>query len=154
MEITEVRIFSRQAEDKKLKAFATITFDDCFVVRNIKIIEGAKGLFVAMPSRKIKESCPKCGFKNPARVKFCGQCAATMPQIALPTESAEDRNQRQSEHRDIAHPITAQCRDLIQKKVLEAYNTQEADAPQAPKTYSEKPVPGTEPFGSGDIDLG
>jgi stage V sporulation protein G len=154
MDITEVRIFSREAEDKKLKAFATITFDDCFVVRNIKIIEGTKGLFVAMPSRKIKESCPKCGFKNPARVKFCGQCASTMPQTALPMESAEDKNQRQSEHRDIAHPITAECRDLIQKKVLEAYRAQEAGVSQAPKTYSEKPVPGTEPFGSGDIDLG
>jgi stage V sporulation protein G len=154
MEITEVRIFSREAEDKKLKAFATITFDGCFVVRNIKIIEGTKGLFVAMPSRKIKESCPKCGFKNPARVKFCGQCAASMPQTAPVTENTEDKNQRQSEHRDIAHPITVECRDLIQKKVLEAYRAQDSGTSPAAKVYTEKPVPGTEPFGSGDIDLG
>ena len=120
MEITEVRIFPRESEDKKLKAFATITFDDCFVVRNVKVIEGNKGLFVAMPSRKIKESCPKCGFKNPARSKFCNQCAANMPP-APPPAPVEDRSQRQSEHRDIAHPITAECREIIQKKVLEAY---------------------------------
>jgi stage V sporulation protein G len=154
MEITEVRIFPRSAEDKKLRAFATITFDNCFVVRNIKIIEGTKGLFVAMPSRKVKESCPKCGFKNPARVKFCGQCAASMPQGAPVIENSDDRNQRQSEHRDIAHPVTAECRDQIQKKVLEAYKSQEAHTVSQPRAYSEKPVPGTEPFGSGDIDLG
>ncbi len=50
MEITEVRISLRN--DDKLKAFASITFDDCFVIRGLKIIEGANGTFVAMPSRK------------------------------------------------------------------------------------------------------
>ncbi len=50
MEITEVRISLRN--DDKLKAFASVTFDDCFVVRGLKIIEGASGTFVAMPSRK------------------------------------------------------------------------------------------------------
>ena len=134
MEITEVRIFLRESEDKKLKAFATITFDDSFVVRNIKVIEGNKGLFVAMPSRKIKEACPKCGFKNPARSKFCNQCASAMPP-APPPQPVEDKTQRQSEHRDIAHPITAECREMIQKKVLDAYESERAkpssDAPPA-----------------------
>ena len=50
MEITEVRIALR--EDDKLKAFASVTFDDCFVVRGLKIISGNGGMFVAMPSRK------------------------------------------------------------------------------------------------------
>ncbi|MDP6418263.1 MAG: septation regulator SpoVG [Candidatus Krumholzibacteria bacterium] len=50
MEITEVRISLR--EDEKLKAFASITFEDSFVVRGLKIIEGANGTFVAMPSRR------------------------------------------------------------------------------------------------------
>jgi stage V sporulation protein G len=50
MEITEIRISLR--DDNKLKAFASITFDNAFVIRGLKIIEGAKGLFVAMPSRK------------------------------------------------------------------------------------------------------
>jgi stage V sporulation protein G len=50
MEITEVRIALR--EDNKLKAFASITLDNRFVIRGLKIIEGAKGCFVAMPSRK------------------------------------------------------------------------------------------------------
>jgi stage V sporulation protein G len=50
MKISEIRISLR--DDNKLKAFASITLDNCFVVRGLKIIEGAKGVFVAMPSRK------------------------------------------------------------------------------------------------------
>ena len=51
MQITDVRIRKVEAEGK-LKAYVTITFDDCFVVHNVKIIEGTSGLFIAMPSRK------------------------------------------------------------------------------------------------------
>lgn len=122
MDITEVRIFARESLDKKLKAFATITFDDCFVVRNIKIIEGTKGLFVAMPSRKMKDACPKCNFKNSVRSKFCNQCGNSLPMAAQPVMA--DDAARQSEHRDIAHPITATCREMIQKKVLHAYESE------------------------------
>jgi stage V sporulation protein G len=51
MEITEIRVHLRAEE--KLKAFVTVTFDNCFVVRNMKIIEGNKGLILCMPSRKL-----------------------------------------------------------------------------------------------------
>jgi stage V sporulation protein G len=50
MKITEVRISLR--DDEKLKAFVSITLENCFVIRGLKIIKGHKGLFVAMPSRK------------------------------------------------------------------------------------------------------
>ena len=53
MDITEVRISLRS--DAKLKAFASITLDNCFVIRGLKIIKGASGIFVAMPSRKRKD---------------------------------------------------------------------------------------------------
>ncbi|MFO1464463.1 MAG: septation regulator SpoVG [bacterium] len=53
MEITEVRVFP--VEEEKLKAYATVTFDDCFVVRDLKVIHGNSGLFVAMPSKKRKD---------------------------------------------------------------------------------------------------
>lgn len=52
MEITEVRIRRHRSEDGKLRAFASVVFDEAFVVHDMKIIEGTKGLFVAMPSRK------------------------------------------------------------------------------------------------------
>lgn len=53
MEITGVRIFLRN--DEKLKGFATVTFDDCFIIRDLKVINGNNGLFIAMPSRKRKD---------------------------------------------------------------------------------------------------
>ncbi len=53
MVITDVKIFPRQ--ENKLKAYVTVTFDNAFVVHNLKIIEGASGLFVAMPSRKRRD---------------------------------------------------------------------------------------------------
>lgn len=53
MEITDIRIRKVEA-DGKLRAYVTVTFDDCFVVHNVKIIEGKSGRFIAMPSRKTK----------------------------------------------------------------------------------------------------
>jgi len=53
MEITEVRVFPK--EEERLKAYVTITFDNCFVVRDLKVINGNNGLFVAMPSKKRKD---------------------------------------------------------------------------------------------------
>ncbi|MBP5442896.1 MAG: septation regulator SpoVG [Treponema sp.] len=51
MQVTEVRIRKIEGEGK-LKAYVTVTFDDCFVIHNVKIIEGKEGLFIAMPSRR------------------------------------------------------------------------------------------------------
>jgi stage V sporulation protein G len=53
MDVTEVRIFPVQEE--RLRAYVTITFDHCFVVRDLKVINGNNGLFVAMPSKKRKD---------------------------------------------------------------------------------------------------
>lgn len=52
MKITDVRVRMVKKEDSKLKAVASVTFDDCFVVHDIKVIEGNEGCFIAMPSRK------------------------------------------------------------------------------------------------------
>ena len=53
MEITDIRV-RKVAGEGKLKAYVTVTFDDCFVVHNVKIIEGKTGVFIAMPSRKTR----------------------------------------------------------------------------------------------------
>ena len=55
MKISDVRIRIVKKDDNKLKAVASITIDECFVVHDIKVIEGTDGLFIAMPSRKTKE---------------------------------------------------------------------------------------------------
>lgn len=126
MKITEVRIFQKESDDKKLRAFATVTFDDSFVVRDIKIIEGSRGYFVAMPSRRVKEPCPRCHHRNVVRARYCNQCGAYLDarnQFKNPSEGEQlQSRERQSEHRDIAHPITAAFRETIQKAVLDAYD--------------------------------
>ena len=53
MNITDVRVREISSEGK-LKAYVTVTFDDCFVIHNVKVIEGTNGAFIAMPSRKTK----------------------------------------------------------------------------------------------------
>lgn len=55
MNITDVRVRVMQKDDSKLKGFASITFDDCFVVHDIKILQGTESLFVRMPNRKPKD---------------------------------------------------------------------------------------------------
>ncbi|MCX5656886.1 MAG: septation protein SpoVG family protein [Candidatus Omnitrophica bacterium] len=122
MEITEVRIFLKDKDktNRKLKAYATVTFDDVFVVRNVKVIEGNSGLFVAMPSKKVQTLCPKCGHNNAIHSHFCNQCGQVLESEPINMEKTSIQD-RQAEHRDIAHPITQEFRDYIQKKVLEAY---------------------------------
>lgn len=58
MNVTDVRI-RKMDKDGKLKAVASITIDDCFVIHDIKIIEGDQGLFIAMPSRKAQDGTYK-----------------------------------------------------------------------------------------------
>lgn len=57
IKITEVRVFPMNED--KLKAYVTITLEDCFVIRDLKVILGASGLFVAMPSKKRKDGSYK-----------------------------------------------------------------------------------------------
>lgn len=151
MRITEVRIFSSEGKDGKLKAFATMTFDDWFVVRNVKIIQGNNGLFVAMPSRKAMDSCPKCRFKNARGSRFCNHCGERIEQ----GQSTEESEERQGSHMDIAHPITQECRVYIQEKILEAYDremgqglSEDAVEPEMEAAMPEAMVDGTQ-----DIEL-
>jgi stage V sporulation protein G len=81
MQITDVRV-RKIASQNRMKAIASVTFDDVFVVHDIKVIEGHNGLFIAMPSRKIGEG----------------------------------------NFRDIAHPINAEMRQLLEDEVLKAYH--------------------------------
>ena len=115
MIITEVRIKLMEDTADRLRAFCSITFDQCFVVRDLKIIDGNNGPFVAMPSRKIMSQCPNCGTKNHLRSRFCNQCGARThagPAAADPKFKL---------YADIAHPINAECREMIQSRVLREF---------------------------------
>ncbi len=84
MDITEIRVTLR--DEDRLKGFANVTFDNAFVVRGMKIIEGNNGYFVAMPSRKRPDGS----------------------------------------HQDIAHPVNAETRRMIEEKVLAAFEEAQA----------------------------
>lgn len=117
MEISEVRVKIVANQDDRLKAFCSMTLDNEFVIRDIKIIEGTGGLFVAMPSRKMSDHCPKCGGKNYLRAKFCSNCGAKLPENRV----KQDPQGRIKLHADIAHPINVACRKKIQDSVIKAF---------------------------------
>ena len=91
MEITDIRI-KKVASEGKMKAVASVTFDNAFAVHDVKVIEGPEKLFVAMTSRRTPDG----------------------------------------EYRDIAHPINSDMRNMLESKVLAAYDAIE-DEP-APET--------------------
>lgn len=125
MRITEVRIKLMDDPTERLKAFCSITFDGSFVVRDLKIIEGTNGAFVAMPSRKLTIHCPKCRVKNHAKANYCNQCGCRLEHSHRMYNS-----DRIKLYADIAHPINAFCREMIQSAVLDAYENEKVQATQ------------------------
>ena len=131
MEITEVRIKLMNDPQERLQAFCSITLDYCFVIRDLKIIEGTKGSFVAMPSRKLTSHCPKCRTKNHLRSQHCNQCGAKLD----PNRMATDSDGRAKLYADIAHPINSACREMIQESVIQEFH-EETKRSQEPNYVS------------------
>ena len=136
MEITEIRVFPKEGQDRKLKAYVTVTFDNAFVVRNIKIIEGKDHVFIAMPSRKLRFPCPKCSFKNEIESRFCNKCGASLPMVREEDLQQETPDAKLN-HRDIAHPITKDFREYLQSRVIEAYQKDLASGRKPSSSYDE-----------------
>lgn len=126
MVITEVRIKLMEDNNERLQAFCSVTFDDAFVVRDLKIIEGTKGSFVAMPSRKLTDRCPQCGSKNHLRARFCNQCGGRLDE----DRATRDADGRAKLHADIAHPINSACREVIQSAVIRAFQEEKERSKQ------------------------
>ena len=120
MQITEVRVKLVGNAAERLLAFCSITIDAAFVVRDLKIIGGPSGPFVAMPSRKLSTHCRGCGHKNALRAAYCNQCGAKLAAGSPP----RDDDGRLRLYADIAHPINAACRELIQKRVVAEYEAE------------------------------
>ncbi len=118
MNITEVRVKLMSNRQDKLQAFCSITLDDDFVIRDLKIIEGSSGPFVAMPSRKLADKCVKCSTKNHLRAKYCNECGGRLGA----DRSSRDAKGRSKLHVDIAHPINPDCREKLQTRILVAYS--------------------------------
>lgn len=105
----------------RLRAFCSLTFDDTFVVRDVKLIEGNDGLFLAMPSRKLADHCPACGEKNHLRAKYCNECGRHLDESRYLAYRQGNGMSRLKLHADVAHPINARCRREIERRVVDAY---------------------------------
>jgi stage V sporulation protein G len=141
VEITDVRIRLVAGKDEKLRAFACVALDGCFVVRDIKIISKPNGLFVAMPSRKLTFCCPRCNTKNHLRAKFCSTCGGRLPA----SNAATNGRGRAKLFADVAHPITQECRERFHRKILAAYEEELARSQQpgyTPQTLPDEADPG------------
>ena len=137
-QITEVRVKLTDDPRNKLKAYCSVTIDDAFVVRDLKIIEGNKGPFVAMPSRKLADHCTRCNHKNHLRAAFCNQCGNELD----PERAPKDVRGRARLHADLAHPINSTTRIELHKAVVRAYAEEleaarSAGAQYRPKTFDD-----------------
>ena len=86
------------------------------MVHDLRVIDGRNGFFVAMPSRKLSDNCPRCGGKNHLTAKFCSECGAKLEESRAAVHKGRDKL-----HVDVAHPINPACRQMIQSTVLKAF---------------------------------
>ena len=121
MEITEIRVKLADNTQERLLAFCTVTLDNQFVVRDVKVIEGPKGPFVAMPSRKVTGRCPRCREKNHLRANYCNSCGEKVNHL----RAVDDGRGRPRLYVDIAHPINQQCRASMEASVIEAFKNEQ-----------------------------
>jgi stage V sporulation protein G len=134
LNITEIRVKLTDDPRNKLKAYCSVTIDNAFVVRDLKIIDGAKGPFVAMPSRKLADHCPHCGHKNHMRAAYCNQCGRGLDADRAP----KDVRGRARLHADLAHPINSPTRIELHRAVVRAYAEEREAAHSAGPDYKPK----------------
>lgn len=116
MQITEARVKLSETNSRAL-AFASLTFDNELAVHDLKLIDGNRGLFVAMPNRRIMDSCGECGKKNCVQASFCNFCGC---RLGVNRCQVDERGQPIL-YADICHPITPLARRLIEQAVIESY---------------------------------
>jgi stage V sporulation protein G len=119
MQLSEIRISLCPPHGGRLKAFCSLTFDNTFVIRDVKLIDGNDGLFLAMPARKLCDRCKRCSEKNHLRARFCNNCGQRLDENRAMRGSGN--GSRVKLHADIAHPINAECRHDVEQRVLVAY---------------------------------
>jgi len=124
MELTDVHIHLC-TNMGRLRAFCCLTFEESFVVRDVKIIEGDTGLFLAMPSRKLTDHCTRCHEKNHLKARYCNHCG-----LRLNENRAQQLAPRAKLHADVAHPINARLRDAIEAAVIHAFHTEVTQSQQ------------------------
>lgn len=119
MEITEVKFWLPDKSDHRVLAYCSVTFDNSFVVRDLRVIDRETHLFVAMPSRKVTRECERCGGKNNLRVNFCNHCGTSLAYAS--EEVWTDSQGRETTYVDVAHPITQRFRRKMEREIISRY---------------------------------
>jgi stage V sporulation protein G len=110
------------AANGRIRGYARIVLDGELVVNDLKVIEGPHGLFVAMPSKDVRDRCVHCGFRTAMRANFCSECGRGLSAgRAVDDPRCRDGRGRMSTRIDVAHPITTDLRREIESAVLDAY---------------------------------
>ncbi len=137
----EIRLHPRTAAPLGILAYATIELGDCFVIHDMKIIRGKKGVFLCMPSRRVSDYCPSCQKKVGLEDHFCAACGL---QLKLLLNYCPDCDRKTNEtvcaecgqltqtrdfFKDICHPVSRECRDDMERQVLEAFRLEETRQP-------------------------
>lgn len=118
MEITEVQVMLPQGPPNKVLAYVTVVFDDCFLIRDIKIIDHDPP-FLAMPYRSIASRCPRCSGKNWISNAYCGSCGIKTSFTVPLTQSGKPRL-----FGDVCHPITPEFRKSLTDAVMDVYESE------------------------------
>ena len=120
MEVTEVRIhpYVPTRPDECLKAFALVVLDNAFAIRDVRVIDDPqRGLFLSMPERKLEDHCPNCKRRNVLLAKYCNWCGNLLGENRFLLDSRGKKKL----HADCCHPITPQCREMLEEAVLPVY---------------------------------
>lgn len=117
MNVSEVRIKLNLPSTDRLRGCCSVTLDNAFVVRDIKIIDGPNGVFVAMPSRKLMDHCRRCRGKNHLKARYCNTCGGELDE----NRRGPSEDGRVKLHCDVAHPINPTCRAAVQQAIIKAY---------------------------------
>ncbi|MCX7703370.1 MAG: SpoVG family protein [Planctomycetota bacterium] len=133
MKVTEVRIKLNQTAGR-LKAYCSVTFDDVFVIRELKLIDGPNGYFLAMPSKKLEDRCPHCSAKNQVRSHYCNWCGKRLPE----NRASSDMQGRLRLYADVAHPIKMEFRQMLHDVVMAAYRREKELAETMGENYQPK----------------
>ena len=115
--ITEIHVeLMNQIRQSKFRGVASIVINNALLVRDLKIIEGSEGAFVAMPSRKLQDNCPHCQGKNHLRARFCNDCGESLDEYRC-----YGKVNNPSLHADVVHPINIGARRTLNTLVLQEY---------------------------------
>lgn len=113
IEVTRVKVDPLPGSAGPVRARAAVVVNDALLIDGVRVVEGPRGLLVAMPDVEVMRPCPACRAPNRARATFCDSCGGGMPRTGyVPPRDL---------YREVVHPVKRSSRRAIEGPVLDAY---------------------------------